>query len=808
MLTPNFRNQIQNETTGTDGSVPVNQPMSDEQFNQWVNSTPTEAKRSPYQDAMGMNDKTPGIIPQAYSQFSKGFEQTKAGVNNPNLGAGLVDIGKGILNEAAGGIRAVFSPLEAVTKIVSQLPGIRHVVGGAEGATNWIGDQISNYKPLQDFMQKNPDAPEVASNLITVLTPILLTKYIEMRGGLGSVKEDVKTSVTDWNRGIESGDIPMDKVYKNSSGVFQEGAETHVISDMVGKMNEKVPGLGDAFGKIVNKVEQTPTSLLQQAENFISKHEYSGLGSIGSLVKKDLGGAASKISDIAGEVTGKIKGVLPKAGEAAPVVLDEVKVTDLYNRAIRPTVQGKASAADIVKGNTNALTGLKNIADNKANLSFTDANGEVITGKSPQSVDQLGQAIDQTKKNIFDQYHALAIKAGEAEITIKPSNVAAELDTVISNKTLAISNPESIKYAKSLQKRLTASGELSPIEAENLIKNYNEKLKAWYKNPNPDTISELQIDAMVANKFRAELDNTISGLTGENYQALKNQYGALSSMEKDVAHRNIVWGRQNKVGLIANLANITAGAELVRGLITMSPVDIAASLTIKGMQKYLQYLNNPDVGISRLFNEIDAASRPATGSTISPNQEIPVSNSPSDITIPPAESQIPKGEGEIPETTVLTKKAMTELKTSGGSTLNDLGESPIDGYTYSPNKSTETKIPAKQFSEKNYNDFHDKYEKELQQPGNYLGIYKDGDDIVLDISRNTSNIREAITGAKTGNQDSIYDVKYGKLIIKDQYETTHRNNKSPWENQKTNLGGNSSTTKEKRSLKKVKKSQT
>lgn len=111
-------------------------------------------------------------------------------------------------------------------------------------------------------------------------------------------------------------------------------------------------------------------------------------------------------------------------------------------------------------------------------------------------------------------------------------------------------------------------------------------------------------------------------------------------MEKDVAHRATVWGRQNQVGLASNLANLASGAELVKALVTLNPADLVVGGAIKGIQKYIQYLNNPDSGISKIFSHLEQSGRPSTGSTppVSIPGEITGNTSPNSST-PAPESQ-------------------------------------------------------------------------------------------------------------------------------------------------------------------------
>lgn len=168
MLTQDFKQNVMNPPTSTvGGGVPPNQPMDSEQFKAWAQPTP---ETSSYDVAMGTKnaDGTPntskGIIPEAVDQVKSGFQQTKEGAQTGDI----TKIGRGVLNEAGGALRAIFSPIEAATKIVSQFPVIHEAVGGVDKAVNFVADKISNNKTLQDFMQKNPNADEVVGNLMSI----------------------------------------------------------------------------------------------------------------------------------------------------------------------------------------------------------------------------------------------------------------------------------------------------------------------------------------------------------------------------------------------------------------------------------------------------------------------------------------------------------------------------------------------------------------------------------------------------------------------------------------------------------------
>lgn len=152
------------------------------------------AKPSAYDIAMGKTnaDGSPnnnkGIIAEAIDQAKTGYKQTEEGANNPDLLSGLQLIGRGMLNEASAGLRAVFSPVEAGLKVVSQLPGFHQALGALQDhVIDPVANKISDSPAIQKFMQSNPNAAEVFGNLVSIVGTIVA----------GKVAPEAKTIISD-----------------------------------------------------------------------------------------------------------------------------------------------------------------------------------------------------------------------------------------------------------------------------------------------------------------------------------------------------------------------------------------------------------------------------------------------------------------------------------------------------------------------------------------------------------------------------------------------------------------------------------
>lgn len=313
-------------------------------------------------------------------------------------------------------------------------------------------------------------------------------------------------------------------------------------------------------------------------------------------VKSSLGGAASDISST----------LEKKSVEQAEKALD-TNIEKSMAKGIKPSAAGRQTEAQIVKYNDKAKQAVKSIIENKDKLSLMDHHGEVFNGKLPESVHQFSQAIDQTKKGIFDKYDAMTRESGEqgAKVSLEP--IAKELETAADSKVLQTHRPDIIDYMLTKAKSLRTAADHSPGEAQDAIKLYNDSLDSFYKNPSYESASKASVDALIANYLRSGLDSTIENTAGKGYQALKNQYGALRSIEKDVAKRAQIVASKNVSGMIPSFGNIMSGAELAKGLISMNPAEMAKGAVIKGISKYIEHVNSPDSIIKNMFKKAGKA---------------------------------------------------------------------------------------------------------------------------------------------------------------------------------------------------------
>jgi hypothetical protein len=279
-------------------------------------------------------------------------------------------------------------------------------------------------------------------------------------------------------------------------------------------------------------------------------------------------------------------------------------VIELFQKSIKPTA--KKTLAQGQKYENDTLNALKTIKANVDNLNIEDDLGELVAGRTPQTINELSQALDQTKQLVFKQYDDLAKQAGQGGAFIDARPIANEVLGVAQNKALQITNPELIKYAEGWAERLNAVGTIDAVTTQEIVKTLNSSLSAFYKNPTYDAASKVAIDAGIANNLRIALDDAIQNATGKEYQALKSQYGALKAIENDVVKAASREARKSAKGLL-DYTDIFTSGQMLSGILSLNPAMFTKGAVERGFKEYIKFLNDPNRAVGNMFELLDSS---------------------------------------------------------------------------------------------------------------------------------------------------------------------------------------------------------
>lgn len=482
-----------------------------------------------------------------------------------------------------------------------------------------LADQQPDFGSLK--LASTPQAPQPSPldgwGMLDTQTGKLNSSYLQPFGGMSDIGNQASGGLQQIKEGLAQGsptapNASLGNLFSGTGKILSGASSilTSPLAPLLKPVSTAMNTVSNAISDIpaVQKFAQTPTGQTTTRVAGDIANYSNAAGTIGGV-------AASGFSP--SKTIQTVKNTVNKAGTAiknevfAPAPTAEPVDTGIiasYNKAIKPSTAGKTGPGQLDMYNNNVATAIKAITDNKANITLEDS---VQGAKLPQSRGELSDALSQTKASIFDQYNALATKATGQGVQIPLENAGDALGSVIDSKSLEISNPEAVNYAKTIHSRLLNPDgtyrAIDPATAQEVIKNYNGSLSAFYKNPTYETASRAAIDAGVVHEIRTALDEAINNATGENYQALKNQYGALSSIEKDVNKAAIAQAKltgTNMAGL-GKYIDIFSGGDMVHGLATLNPALFTKGAAQAGLSHYFQWLNNPDRAVGTMFKNVE-----------------------------------------------------------------------------------------------------------------------------------------------------------------------------------------------------------
>lgn len=302
------------------------------------------------------------------------------------------------------------------------------------------------------------------------------------------------------------------------------------------------------------------------------------------------------------------KATLKSLTETTPAKLDSV-ISKQYQKAVRPSVTGTAGNYNqFAKSNKRSVEGVYDIvkAKDRGELKLGDEMaGQAPTNRLPESMQEHLQAITQAKGNTFAKYDALKREAGEAGATIDLNPIANELYKASSDTVLNDLRPSTVEYMKKQADTLKNRKTYTVEEAQKAIATLNKDVESFYRNPSPDMAGKIVVDASVVRQMRKLLDESIEAESGAGYQSLKNEYGRLTSMEKEAGHRARVAGRAAPSSLIDAIGGYLGSGEIVSGILSLNPALIAKGGTMLALKNYIKRINSPDLQIKRMYKIAD-----------------------------------------------------------------------------------------------------------------------------------------------------------------------------------------------------------
>lgn len=305
--------------------------------------------------------------------------------------------------------------------------------------------------------------------------------------------------------------------------------------------------------------------------------------------------------------------------------------SDIFNSVIPQTakesaakafgITGKMTLKDAASGKTvndsvGALTTINNLAPE---IKVFDANGiEKTFEPTKATITELPQALYQAKNKIYQTYTDLAKETGDTGAYFGQgefNQVVSELNKY-SGKGYT---PAYSDKAKQIMEAIFRYGKVNPkdgaiyfpnvnpVEIQTLIENIN-------KDVNPLSDSAGAIVAQDASQIiRKIMDEKITSATGGQYQALRDAYSQLKTVEQPIINLYKKALRSQGTSFSNDLINGIASVDAIQGLLTRSPESAIRGGTTYVIKKIIQYSRDPEVNIQRAFKQL----RQSAGESVS-----------------------------------------------------------------------------------------------------------------------------------------------------------------------------------------------
>jgi hypothetical protein len=267
---------------------------------------------------------------------------------------------------------------------------------------------------------------------------------------------------------------------------------------------------------------------------------------------------------------------------------------DLLTRAIRP-------AKNNINWNPDIQTAIPLMKAAEASL-----------GKPIAGVDDAIAAATAAKKQIWQQYQQHLSAGGQMGATIDGNQIADAMMNSIDQRT-AVQNPGLVSKVKAIADTYRKPMPLD--QAEDFLQSANKDLNSYYaKNKVGQQVAqndpEISSTVAEAGALRDALYSKLDDISGSGAADLKQQYGALTNVQKELTGRQLVAARQQPESLAEQLSMVRGAGKIAKGVVTLNPADVVEGAYNVAGARALKARNSTDGMIGRAFEAAEPAPPP------------------------------------------------------------------------------------------------------------------------------------------------------------------------------------------------------
>ena len=304
------------------------------------------------------------------------------------------------------------------------------------------------------------------------------------------------------------------------------------------------------------------------------------------------------------------------------------EASQYIEKSIKPTVKGKQNQAAYNKFIDDTLDVTDFMSKNKEILQYTDDAWEVVRWQMPTNMRETSEALFNLKKYFYDQYNTLAKKAWDAWAKVNLNKLYNSLDDLTKNVAVNQANPGITntinQYKDALLQYSDDAWNIAIQDAQETMQHYNKILDAYFKNPwayandSSKNIVVATLKRELADAVNDSMDDVLDAWI-KNWSTASEQYKYWTNIEDEVSKRALVEARKNAKWLSSEVLDALAWKEVVEWLLTKSPTWLVKWATMKIINAYNKYLNNPNTQLRNLFELVEKTNNPTLLQTATSN---------------------------------------------------------------------------------------------------------------------------------------------------------------------------------------------
>lgn len=529
MLSPQQIDTI--KSANQSGGVNPNQDMNQQQYQQWVSSPSGQTTKptiTPIAKPSGMampglndiEDASKNIIGDplgdAAGQFTSGLKQFQKGsTNSKDVGTGAYDMLSGAGQAVAGGLNFAFSPFTAIMNGLGKIPTGKNQNLGEfinQNIVTPVANKISDNPTLQKIADKYPGLQQDIPNLLTIVTPLILSQLGESHNDVNAANAN-ETTLHDQNATVAQ-QIENSQLLNTGDKVLSQDQLTGIHGDeqaISQYKNTPPPNIGTTprtIGDVMSEFMRNPIK---------STNEATGAGNAINSIKDTVTGLPKAVE---GTMQGFEKGVETGVGKLVGKPIP-VPVQNVLKETPRAQFDEYATIAKKASENYKNPTPLEHAGERAQTALDTIQRKLDNIGKQKSSVLSRAQVGDKPVGNI-------AVKFRQNLQNYLGTKTAVEGDTKLIND---ISNE---------------AKKLGPNPSATSVDKFIDFVQDRIYTGNKDlTVPVTDSTTAALRKFTGQLNNDLKAKLPSSYSTLNDQYSTMVDTRNEL---NSKLGKEGEKG--------------------------------------------------------------------------------------------------------------------------------------------------------------------------------------------------------------------------------------------------------------------